>query len=470
MNRRQFLARSAAGAAAALARPAFAQTSSSIELRIRPDQILGQTPPDFVGLGYEISSVGQEGLLSPANRRMIQFIRTLSPRGNIRIGGDTSDWAHWAGSGRAVSSPRGTVVDQKVIADLGGLLHELGWSLIWGLNLGSGTIEEAVNESAAVASSAGPALLALEIGNEPDLFAPNHRKKGYDYPQFLGEYRRFKQAIRAKLPGVPFAGPDAASRTDWVERFAADEAKDLRLLTRHHYSQGPPENPRTTIEDLLAPRPSFVSMLHRIQKASAACGVPYRFCEVNSCFHGGKPRVSDTFASALWVLDLMHTLAAHDCCGINIETGVNQLNFVSHYSPIYPIENGGYVARPIYYGMLAFSLASRGKRIPVEFDAGPINLRAYASIGEDRRIRLTLINKELNKDVTVRFQSVNGSDKATVQRLAAPRIDSKEGVTLAGASVDQDGRWSPHPGQQVKLREGAFEIHLPRHTAAIVEL
>ncbi len=70
-------------------------------------------------------------------------------------------------------------------------------------------------------------LLAFEIGNEPDLFGrgTRHRPKTYNYEVFLQEFRRYKSAIRARLPNAPFAGPDVAGATDWVTRFAADEGR-----------------------------------------------------------------------------------------------------------------------------------------------------------------------------------------------------------------------------------------------------
>ena len=55
---------------------------------------------------------------------------------------------------------------------------------------------------------------------------------------------------------------------------------------------------------------------------------------------GGRPGVSDTMAGALWVLDYMFTLAQYGCAGVNTETGVNQLDFISSYSPIGDDEHG----------------------------------------------------------------------------------------------------------------------------------
>src|SRR5450631_4167605 len=105
-------------------------------------------------------------------------------------------------------------------------------------------------------SAAGPRLLAFEIGNEPDLFVnAKHRKPGYDYDEWLAEYRRYKAALRAEFPGLAFAGPDVAGKTDWVTRFAADEGKDTVVLAHHYYREG--QNPTSTIEKLLGMDPKL---------------------------------------------------------------------------------------------------------------------------------------------------------------------------------------------------------------------
>ena len=131
--------------------------------------------------------------------------------------------------------------------------------------------------------------------------------------------------------GIPLAGPDVAGKTDWVTRFAADEGKDAVLLTHHYYREG--QNPGSTIEKLLGVDPKLQTQLEQLRAASQSCGVPYRICEVNSFSGGGRPGVSDTLAAALWVLDYMFTLASNGCSGVNMETGVNQLGFISSYSP-----------------------------------------------------------------------------------------------------------------------------------------
>ena len=343
-----------------------------------------------------------------------------------------------------------------------------GGNLIWGLNLGSGTPQQAVEEAQAVAAAAKDKLLALEIGNEPDLFDRAHRPQGYGYEQWHDEYRRYRDAVRVKLPNVPFAGPDVATKTDWVTRFAADEDRDIKLLTHHYYAEGPPKNPASTIENLLRRDEKLTRILAQCRSASQSVNVPYRICETNSCFGGGKPGVSDTFASTLWGLDFLFTLATADASGVNLETGVNQHGFISSYSPIGDDEHGNYSAKPLYYAMLAFAQASRGRRVDVQYDAGNVNVKAYAVLGEDKRMSVTLINKEASRDVEVSIVGTQAFAGGSLLRLAAPSLESKGGVTLGGSEIAADGQWTASRREQLVTRRGEWVISVPAASAALL--
>ena len=137
---------------------------------MHPDQAIGSIAPDFIGLGYEISSVARPGLLSATNEVYVQLVRNLSRQGVIRIGGNTADYASYSPSAAAVSAPKTTVVNDEALRQLASFLDATGWRLIWGLDLGKGSVAEAVAEAKAVQRAAGSQLLAFEIGNEPDLF------------------------------------------------------------------------------------------------------------------------------------------------------------------------------------------------------------------------------------------------------------------------------------------------------------
>ncbi len=178
-------------------------------------------------------------------------------------------------------------------------------------------------------------------------------------------------------------------------------------------------------------------MTSELRDDSRRFGIPYRLVELNSFSGGGKPGVSDTFPSALWALDLMFTLASQDGAGINLETGVNQLGFVSSYSPIFENER-----RPSYYAMLAFSLAGRGKRLETTLADSDVNLTAYSVKNDAGQLWLTLINKDLENAATVTVEGLEKfrADQAmhlVGQPLGLRRRRTPQGptVTVAGGSA-----------------------------------
>ena len=474
MNRRKLLGYAASGVGAAFAErlmfplAASASEEQAVAVTVDEGRVLGSIPRDFIGLGYEISSVARPGLLSATNRVYAQMVKTLGAAGVVRIGGNTSDYAAYSEKGKAVSSPKATVVNRESLRELGTFLDATGWKLIWGLNLGQDRMSEAVAEAEAVSAAAKGKLLALEIGNEVDLFThEGHRKEPYTFDDYLAEYRRYKAAIRAKLPHAPFAGPDAAFHTEWVSRFAAAEGHDLKLLTEHYYRGG--QNPKSSLEMLFHTDPRLISMLETLQKLSQSIGVPYRICETNSFSGGGRPGVSGTFGAALWVLDYMFLLASHGAAGVNIETGVNQLGVISAYSPIGDDERGTYTARPEYYGMLAFSQASRGERVSVEAQTGDLNLSSYA-VADGRKVTVTLINKDRTRGAAVDLRCRGRIAKAAAMRLVAPSLESSTGVTLGGAAVSGDGIWKAMPDESLRVNAAGTRIVVPPGSAAIVML
>jgi hypothetical protein len=455
--------------AAGFGAPLVADASRShhrIDLTIHPDQRLGPIPNDFMGLGYEISSVATPGLLSASNRVYVDLVRRLGTRGVIRVGGNTSDYSSFSAYAAAVSAPKRTVINEAGLRDLAGFLNATGWSLIWGLNLGNGSVDDSVAEARAVARAVGDQLLAFEIGNEPDLYLHEGHRPHYSYGEYLAEYRRYKSAVFGALPQVGFAGPDSAGATDWVERFATDEGHDLRLLTHHYYREG--QNSSSTADKLLRPDPKLAAMLDRMHTASRSSGVPYRICETNSFSGGGRPGVSDTFAAALWALDYLCVLAWHSADGVNIETGINQLDFISSYSPIGDDRHGHYCAAPEYYGMLGFAEGCRSERVAVTYDAGAVNLTAYATV-DPGGTSMVIVNKDERADADLRIELKSQAKSARVLRLSAPSLDSKTGVTLGGAAVEQDGRWRGRH-ENARVIHGICRVHVPAASAAIVKL
>jgi hypothetical protein len=437
----------------------------TVKIQVDSQVIDGPISPDFIGFGYETSAVAQTNYFSANNTRLIRLYRNLSTHGLIRIGGNISDHTHYEPNGVAtVQSQRSvTIINHASLTDLAGFARATGWKVMWGLNLGTGTPATVTREAMAVAAALGDRLQSFQIGNEVDLHSGNDRS----YAGYHSNYLAFKAAIRAALPQAVFSGPDVAGNLGWLTDFANTEAGDIKLLTYHYYRTGA-MRPDATIAHLLQSDAAWAGTLQKLEKISKEKHVPYRINEVNSFYGGGKAGVSDTFASALWSLDYMFELAAYDCNGINLETDINQLAWMSHYSPIVHDKNGICHARPEYYGMLAFALADKGNLLKLTLDKGDINLTAYATKDGAGRLWLTIVNKDLAQAADVEISLPENYSRATAFRLAAPSAESKDKVTLAGAEVTADGNWSPKSSEKMAVAGRNLRLNVPPASAVLV--
>jgi hypothetical protein len=470
LTRRNFLERTlkiSAGFPLASATRGFAGTAPLLTLRQGKGAPV-RMPANFTGLGYEMSSVARLGLLSAGNDRYVRLVKGMGTDGVLRVGGIVSDYTRYEPDGKIVAQPLDTVITSASLRQFGDFLSTIGWSAIWTLNFAQGSIEDAVKEARAVTEVLGPHLLAFEIGNEVENFARGHkpfkpfRKAPYTYETYRTEYHQWHAAIVNAVPQARFAAPDTAASVAWVERMAKDAKGDVQLLTTHYYRNG---QARGTMDQLLYPDPRLKDILIRLRAASEQSGIPWRMCETNSFSGGGHPGISDTFAGALWTLDFMLLLAAYGCSGVNIETGVNQLGFVSSYSAIQDNGKGINSAGAPYYGMLAFAQARTGSPeiLPLDFDAQSVNLTAYLLGASGKPRTLVIVNKDPALDARISIRKLALGNLAGL-RLIAPASDSKTGITFGGASVSPEGQW--RPAKEERIRNAMLDV--PRMSAVVL--
>ncbi len=440
-SRRSFL-RNMLATTLSVACPALAGADERINLSL---QVASPTPitvpKNFTGLGYEMSSVAMPGLLRPGNRRYVELVRGLGPAGVLRAGGIVANYTRYEPTGVSAFDCRNTVITHRDLEGFGEFLGAIGWRAIWSVNFAQGTLDQAVEEARAVAAVLGPRLLALEIGNEVENYGRSQpfRSPTYGYDDYRREFAQWRAAIAKAIPGAAFAAPDTAQSVEWVEKMAQDARGQVQLLTTHYYRNG---QKRGDAEQLLHPDARLENVVERIRAASQQAGVPWRLCEMNSFSGGGRPGVSDTFVATLWTLNIMLYLAQSGCAGVNMETGVNQLGFISSYSPIQDDGHGVNTAGAPYYGMLAFAKAFAGcdQMLPLSgFDARQgVSAYAFGAAGKPRSVVIVnMTPRETRASV-----SALGMEHASVLRLTAPAADSRSGVTFGGAAVDTNGRWT----------------------------
>ena len=442
---------------------AFADTNVALTITLRKQDPI-HVPADFTGLGYEMSSVASPGLLSAANQRYVHLIQGLGCAGVLRLGGIVADYTRYDPDGAMLAEKQNTVVTRASLEQLAAFLNRIGWTAIWSINFAQGTLDEAVAEALAVSSILGSRLNAIEIGNEVENYTHGNkpfRKSPYEYQAYRKEYAAWHAAILKAVPGMRFAAPDTATSVDWVERMAQDARGDVQLLTTHYYRNGQTHG---SAEQLLQPDPHLKEILTRLRIASQQSGIPWRMCETNSFSGGGLPGVSNTFLGALWTLDFMLLLAESGCAGVNLETGMNQLGFVSSYSPIEDDGRGMNAAGVPYYGMLAFSKAMAGcnEILPLDLDQRGANVTVYILAATGKLRSVVVINRDDVRDASLSLQQL-GLKHVSVLRLCSPAPESTVGVTLGGAAVEPNGDW------QIKSheRDQGGIITIP-HMSAVV--
>jgi hypothetical protein len=357
-------------------------------------------------------------------------------------------------------------ITPQAIHNLRDFLDATGWSLIYGLNMGTGTAEDAASEAAYVTEVMGSKLIAFQLCNEPDLFFRNGiRKSDYEFPAFALEWKHYYDAIRARVSHAAFAGPDTAFNNSWLVPFALKFKKEVAFLSQHYYAEGPPTDPSMTIDRLLRPDPKLQEEFVGMQKTMHDTGLPFRLAETNSCYSGGKPGVSDTFASALWGADLMYQLASAGGIGINFHSGG-----YGWYTPIAGTREDGFLARPLYYGMLLFAAAGAGQLVETELEGreqAPL-LSAYGLRNNDGSVKAVILNKNLDRRVRLTLNPGQAIQRARLLRLRAPRADATADVTFGGAPVGASGAWSAAREDTLSANNGKVTCELPAASAALI--
>jgi hypothetical protein len=453
MNRRSFIGYGVASTfAGSLPRVLGAQSVGSATLSLDFASPRLPLPATFTGLSYESAQLSHPGYFTAQNKDLVRLFRQLGTTGVLRIGGNTSDFDDWSsshgkkdsqwsaamGPDAGLNIGRHTPVTESAVDTLRTFLDATGWKLLYGIDLGHGSPERAAEEAAYVVKRIGPALQALQIGNEADLFYRNGmRSPTYTYADYFAEWTKFAAAIRQKVPNAPLAGPDIGNHLNWVDQFARD-AKGICMLTSHYYAEGPPSSPAADIPHLLKAHPSLEEHMMRLVALGKSVNLPYRMSEGNSCYHGGKQGVSDSFASALWGADFMMELAQLGVAGVNLHGGGQ-----GFYAPIVGGGSKPLEARPLYYGMLLFREFAGDSLISCKLDNSGVNATAYASTSPEGRVKVTIINKDVTQDLKLTLQGKELQHPSKKMTLKAPAIDSTSGVTLGDRGVSENGSWSP---------------------------
>jgi hypothetical protein len=448
-------------------------------------------PPDYLGLSIEFH--GLEGYLghdpNNVNPVFVALLRNISLGASpqLRIGGDSTDWSWWPARGLRRPGGASYTITRDWLRVLQAFADQTSARLILGVNFEADSRAVARVESHAFTKSLGPRITALELGNEPELYSTlgwyrsssgsvYGRPSGYDFQRYLSDWGR----VVGALPRVPLAGPTVGSLS-WLTGLGQylRAHPRVRIVTVHRYQLSRcftrPSSPQyPTISALLqsGAASGLAATVAPFAGIAHAHHAQLRVDELNSVACGGSPNVSNRFASALWALDALFEMRLVGADGVNIHTfpiANYGLFTFSHRNDRWT----GYV-RPEYYGLLMFAQAApAGSRLlPVSGATGLVH--AWATRGSDGHTRVLLINDASRRQRTVALRVPGITGQAVLERLRAPGLAAKHGITLGGmafAPGTTTGALAGRPKLESVGHVGdMYVVRMPPASAALLTL
>jgi hypothetical protein len=448
-------------------------------------------PAGFVGLSIEEKALEQ---FAGANPRaidpvLVHLLQDISPHQSpvLRVAGDSTDWSWWPVA--HMTRPPGVKYDLSPtwMSVAHSLAAQLNARLILGVNLEADSRAVATAEAAAMLGRIGRQYIdAFELGNEPELYGSfgwyrsaitgrlvPGRPPTYDFGNFVSDFARFS----AYLQGDPLAGPTVGA-PKWLESLGSFLGAEhrLNLVTVHAY---PLKHCRkstvVTSAQLLSDSSShgLAQQIARLVAVAARHHLPLRVDEMNGISCGGTRGVSDTFTSALWLLDTLFEMARAGVAGVNIHTVPNTINEV--LGP--QLAHGRWAIRvhPEFYGMVMFAEAAPAGSHLLRLSAKlPTGVKVWATRAGDGSTHVVVINKRLSGAQTVRLSIAGASGPASVEQLRAPSVHATSGVTLGGqtfGAATSTGLLGGQPaGLTVSPAGGTYSVRVPAASATLLSL
>ncbi len=432
-------------------------------------------PARFLGLSFEAQSIPDLARLATEGDLPV-LLRSLGSS-VLRLGGVTADSeAAFAGPGAAVPAWAQTTISTSDLQGVATLARESDARVLLTLGLAHDDPQAAAAEAAAAQRALGTSLLALEIGNEPDAYGRHGlRPLPWTFAQYAPEIEAYRSAIAAAAPGLALAGPDTtgASFAAW----GPPEGRTLHptLLTAHRYPLVCSAVPAPSIDGLLsaATRARELTQLRSDAAIARAAHIPLRIDETNSVSCGGRAGVSDTFASALWAVQLITEAMQLGITGVNFHDLPASCAGYSALCATDPaaLAAGHLVAAPEWYALL-LTRGLTGER-PLATTLQPSSAAVVAAaFGGRGTARVVLVDSDAGgRARAVRLVVGGAYTRASVVTLTAPSLAATTGVRLGGRAVNAAGELlGPLQRTSVRSAHGSIVLALAPASAAVVTL
>jgi hypothetical protein len=430
-----------------------------------------------IGLSFEASDLA---LPAFTDGDLAAYLRTLGTS-VIRIGGNTSDETFWTSTGETAPSWSIATITPADLTALNTLAKASGWKVILGVNLKEYDPARAADEAAHAQAALGSSLLAVEIGNEPDLYS----QYSGNTAKYVSDFESYVSAVEQAAPGVPIEGSDAAGAPNGSFQNAFVAAKPgVVELTNHFYPLSDcSSSDDPTIADLLGTsvRNSETSVADEAVAESAKLGVPAVIDEGNSVVCEGMPGVSDVYASALWEIDAQLDMAREGVSGYYMHGTVLQCDtgkpLFMYYTPLCaPTASdataGDLAAQPEYYGLAALHELGTGGFLNVTNPAWA-TVRVYAIQHTNNTVSVVLDNVSdpaSNGATSLQLDLGSTFTSGEEYSLTASALAAKTGITLGGQSVQSNGSLAAPTQTPVSVSGSTLTVSVPAGTAEFLTL
>ena len=440
--------------------------------------------PQALGLSYETSRLlpDSNGIryFRPDNVPLVNLFRTLGIA-SLRTGGNSVDEVKFALPGDA------DVVSLFEFAKAAKV------KVVYSVRLKDGDPRAAAHVAKLIHDRFADRIECYAIGNEPGYYE--------DYQVYRAKWTAIRDAIVVADPQARFCGPDQNPSPELSARMIREFGnKDGRLvlLAQHSYPFGcsyrnPSEKDPTKLvpfdaaesrEKMLAPAAHDIYRRIHDQTARLVEGtsLTFRMTETNSYWFSGLQGASDRYTSALWGADYLYWWVSRGAEGINFHTGDRTggaITMPARYA-VFVSSPTGYQVRPLAYGLKLFDLGGLGALVPAL--VSPLsgqNLVAYATLGDDKSLAITLINKTHGPDATptdVHIKLDVPLADATGQTIDLRSANSDiaadaSTVTLGGAAIQEDGTWSGNWSDLAKsaISENAITVTMPSASGMVIK-
>ncbi|MHB1569406.1 MAG: glycosyl hydrolase family 79 C-terminal domain-containing protein [Solirubrobacteraceae bacterium] len=194
---------------------------------------------------------------------------------------------------------------------------------------------------------------------------------------------------------------------------------------------------------------------------------------MNGVSCGGTRGVSNSFASALWMLDALFELARAGVSGVNVHTVPGTINEV--LGP--QVVGGQWQMRvhPEFYGMMMFAQAApAGSRLLGIRSPAPPGIKVWATRAPGGQLHVVVIDKRARGATTLRLKISGARGAGSLERLTAPGLGATGGVTLGGQSfgaATATGELAgPAQAQVIAPAGGVYTVRVAAASAAMLTI